>query len=91
MLYPIRATDPPLSHLYFFMRGMRATDRAKFPSNKFIRSEFLIFGCGIVFIFAPLTGKSDKVSHKDFSLPLLQDFGDDPGTHRAPALPNRKP
>ena len=91
MLYPIRATDPPLSHLCFFMRGMRATDRAKFPSNKFIGSELLILGGGIVFIFAPLTGKSDKVSHNDFSLLLLQDFGDDPSPHRAPTLPNRKP
>ncbi len=91
VLYPIRATDPPLSHLYFFMRGMRATDRAKFPSNKFIGSELLILGCGIVFVFAPLTGKSNKISHNNFSLLLLQDFGDNPRTHRAAALPNRKP
>ena len=70
---------------------MRATDRAKFPSNKFIGSEFLIFGRGIVFILAPLTGKSNKVSHNDFSLLLLQDFGDNPSPHRAAALPDRKP
>ena len=70
---------------------MRATDRAKFPSNNFIGSEFLIFGGGIVSIFAPLTGKSAKVSHNEFSLLLLQDFGDNPGPHRATTLPNRKP
>ena len=67
------------------------TDRAKFPSNKFIGSEFLTLGCGIVFIFAPLAGQSNKVSHNGFSLLLLQDFGDDPSPHRAAALPNRKP
>ena len=70
---------------------MRATDRAKFSSNKFIGSELLVFGGGIVFILAPLTGKSDKVSHNEFSLLLLQDFGDDASPDRAPALPNRKP
>ena len=74
VLYPIRATDPPLSYLYFFIRGMRATDRAKFSSNKLIGSELLIFGGGIVFIFTPLTGKSDKVSHKHFSTSLTPGF-----------------
>ena len=79
------------------MSSMDPTDRAEFAQGKFVRSGLLIFARGVVFLLALFAGQRNKIAH--WSLPpssitenfSLEDFGDDPGAHRPPPLPDRKP